>query len=290
MIALILSIASSTLIFIVFKLFDRFKIATLHAIVVNYLVACCCGLLMNNQHLEFTKIPSQSWFFYALALGAFFIGIFNLMAWTTQKSGLSVVSVATKMSVVIPILFGLLYYSEHLGIFKFFGILLALLAVYLTSVKSRVGVPIDRKNILYPGLVFLGSGIIDTSLKYLENRFLSASEMPLFSATLFFAAASVGLFILAILVLRGSFQFQWKNVLGGLFLGIPNYFSVYFLLKALKSNVLESSGIFTVNNVGIVMLSTVAGIVLFHEKLLRKNWIGIGLAIASIALVAIARN
>lgn len=137
---------------------------------------------------------------------------------------------------------------------------------------------------------FLGSGIIDTSLKYLENRFLSASEMPLFSATLFFAAASVGLFILAILVLRGSFQFQWKNVLGGLFLGIPNYFSVYFLLKALKSNVLESSGIFTVNNVGIVMLSTVAGIVLFHEKLLRKNWIGIGLAIASIALVAIARN
>lgn len=78
--------------------------------------------------------------------------------------------------------------------------------------------------------------------------------------------------------------------IGWSFLGIPNYFSVYFLLKALKSNVLESSGIFTVNNVGIVMLSTVAGIVLFHEKLLRKNWIGIGLAIASIALVAIARN
>ena len=59
------------------------------------------------------------------------------MAITTQRSGLSVVSVATKMSVVIPVLFGLIYYKESLGFFKLLGISLALIAVYLSSIKSK---------------------------------------------------------------------------------------------------------------------------------------------------------
>ena len=80
-----------------------------------------------------------------------------------------------------------------------------------------------------------------------------------------------------------------KNILGGVVLGIPNYFSIYFLVLALRSGVLESSGIFTVNNVAIVMLSTLTGIVLFRERLLRKNWIGIVLAVISIFLVALGK-
>ncbi|MDC7995596.1 DMT family transporter [Altibacter sp. HG106] len=289
MIYLILSILASTLIFVVFKLFDRFQINTLHAIVVNYVVACSCGLVGYEGALSLAAIPERGWFYFTLGLGALFILIFNLMAITTQRSGLSVVSVATKMSVVVPIVFGLLYYKEQLGVFKAIGIVLALVAVYLASIKNKEGLHVQKKNLIFPILVFLGSGIIDTSIKFLEDRYVANDEVPLFSATIFAAAAVIGLIIVGAQYFKGTFSFTWKNVLGGLALGVPNYFSIYFLVKALRSGILESSGIFTVNNVAIVMCSTLLGIALFRERLLPKNWLGIALAIVSIILVAVTK-
>ncbi len=289
MIALALSILSSTIIFVAFKLFSKFKINTLHAIVINYLVACCCGLLFQENEINIAAIAQHSWFPFALGLGALFITVFNLMALTTQRSGLSVVSVATKMSVVIPVVFGLLYYKESLGILKFLGIVLALVAVYLASIKTKDGLKIKTSNFIFPILVFLGSGIIDTAIKYLEGEHVAKNDTPIFSATIFASAAILGILLLCFHAVQGKFKFQFKNVLGGIGLGIPNYFSVYFLVQALRSDILESSGIFTVNNVAIVMFSTLVGILLFKEKLLSKNWIGIGLAILGILFIALEK-
>ena len=287
MIALLLSVLSSTLIFVVFKLYSKYNINTLHAIVVNYVVASTCGIVAFNKPVAVSEVIAFDWFYYAIALGILFIVVFNLMAITTQKSGLSVVSVATKMSFIVPIIFGLWYYKESLGSFKLAGILFAVVAVYLASIKSKEGITIKKENLIFPLLVFIGSGIIDTSIKYIEDAFVAVNDVPIFSATLFASAACIGFVVLAIQAIRGKFVFQFKNILGGIALGIPNYFSIYFLVQALRSNLLESSGIFTVNNVAIVMLSTLVGILLFKEKLLKKNWIGIALAIASIILVAI---
>lgn len=289
MIALLLSIVSATVIFVVFKLFSKYEINTLHAIVVNYMVACGCGLYFQESEIVLTEIATNEWFPFAVGLGALFITVFNLMALTTQRSGLSVVSVATKMSVVIPVVFGLIYYKESLGTLKSLGIILALLAVYLTSVKTRDGLNIKPSNLIFPVLVFLGSGIIDTSLKYLESEYVAKHDTPIFSATIFAAAASLGILLLIVHAIQGKFQFKFKNILAGIVLGVPNYFSVYFLVQALRSGIFESSGIFTVNNVAIVMFSTLLGILLFKEKLLPKNWIGIALAVLGILLIALEK-
>ncbi len=289
MTALLLSILSSTMIFVVFKLFSRFGINTPQAIVFNYVMACFCGIVFQPSDINFQEITRQVWFPFALALGVLFITVFNLMAITTQRSGLSVVSVATKMSVVIPILFGLLYYGERLGPYKALGIALALAAVYLASIKSVDGLKIKSRNILFPMLVFLGSGVIDTSIKYLEGEFVGKDDIPIFSAAIYGAAALIGFCIFAVQELRGRFKFRFKNLVGGFVLGIPNYFSVYFLVQSLRSGILESSGIFTVNNVAIVMCSTLLGILFFKEKLLIKNWIGIGLAILGILFIALEK-
>ena len=285
MIYLLLSILSSTLIFVVFKLFDRFKVNTFHAIVVNYIVACTCGIFVYDAPLEIEKIVSNGWFVYTVLLGLLFIVIFYLMALTTQRNGLSVVSVATKMSLVVPVIFGLIYYKESLGHFKFIGIILALIAVFLASIKSRRGIKIRRSTLIFPLLVFIGSGIIDTSLKYLEDTHVAENDVAIFSSTIFGSAAVIGILFLGIRMVQGKFKFAAKNVIGGIFLGIPNFFSVYFLVLALRSDVLESSGIFTVNNVAVVLTSTLVGILLFKEELSAKNWLGIGLAVISIVLI-----
>lgn len=287
MIYLLLSILASTIIFIIFKLFEKFQINIFQAIVVNYCIAFTTGILSYNGTITISQLPNLDWFYYTLVLGALFIIVFNLMAITTQKSGLSVVSVATKMSVVVPVLFGLLYYNESLGTVKLIGIAIALIAVYLTSNKSKQGITVNRKSIVLPILVFIGSGIIDTSIKFLEDTYVANNDVPLFSAIIFLAAAIIGFIFIIIQIIRGSFNFEFKNIIAGICLGVPNYFSIYFLVKTLRSDILESSGIFAINNVSIVALSTFAGIFIFKEKLIRKNWIGIALAILSIVLISI---
>ncbi len=292
MIYLLFSILAFTFIFVVFKLFEKFQINILHAIVVNYIVAFITSLIAyNNQadisQLSISIIIEMDWFYYTFILGILFIVVFILIAKTTQISGLSVASVATKMSVVIPIVFGLVYYKESLGFLKLLGILFALLAVYLVSNKSKTGISINKKDLILPILVFLGSGIIDTSIKYLEEAFVGEDDISIFSAILFLAAAIFGLIVVLFQAIRGNLKIELKNIIAGTLLGIPNYFSIYFLVKALRSDILESSGVFAINNVAIVTLSTIVGIILFQEKLLPKNWVGILLAIVSIILIAI---
>lgn len=289
MIFLALSIIASTLIFVIFRLFASYNINTLQAIVVNYFVACSCGVIGYQNSIELSAIPQYNWFYYTLALGALFIIVFNLMAITTQHSGLSVVSVATKMALVIPIAFGLWYYQEPLGPFKAAGIVLALIAVYLVALKKDSGIILQKRNLVFPMLVFLGSGLIDTSLNFLQNDFITdKSLIPLFSSTIFMTAGVIGIMVLVVQKIKGVLVLEFKNIIAGIVLGIPNYFSIYFLVKALRSDLFDSSGIFTVNNVGIVIVSTLLGIVFFKEQLSIKNWIGITLAVISIALVSLA--
>ncbi|GGG42831.1 EamA family transporter [Bizionia arctica] len=287
MIYLLLSILASTLIFLIFKLFDRFKINTLQAIVFNYITACFCGLITSNNPFDAQEIIQSEWFFGALILGFLFISIFNVMAITSQRNGLSVASVATKMSVIIPVIFGIYVYHENTGILKLLGISLALIAVYFVSVKKDATFNF-KSNLMFPVILFLGSGIIDTSIKYIETTYLKEGGIPLFSATIFFFAACFGIVVLIIKMLKKDFKFNPKSIIGGAVLGIVNYASIYYILKALNHETFDSSTIFTINNVAILMLTSLIGLILFKEKLSFKNWIGIGLAIISILLVTLA--
>lgn len=287
MIFLLLSILSSTIIFVVFKLYKRFKVNTLQAIVVNYFIACTVGFVgYIDSSEEIIRIPSESWFGGTLFLGAMFISVFYLAAITTQRSGMAVVSVATKMSVAIPVFLGIFLYKESTGFFKLLGITLALIAVYLTSIKSEEGLKIKKRNLIFPLMVFLGSGIIDTTINFLENFYVSETDVGLFSTTIFGVAGIIGIFILLFQAIVGKLEITWKNIAGGIALGIPNYFSIYFLVMALRSPGFENSVLFTLNHVGIVIASTLVGILFFKEVLLPKNWIGLALAIISILLVA----
>ncbi|MBD1261222.1 DMT family transporter [Maribacter polysiphoniae] len=286
MLDLALSVLCSSLIFVIFKLYEIYRIETPYAIITNYVVACSVGLFFYSGEVKPLEIAEQPWFLGTLLLGVLFIVVFNLMAKTSQTVGVSVASVATKMSLVIPVIFGILVYKETLGFLKVVGILLALAAVYFASIKKKE-IKFERSSLLLPILVFLGSGIIDTSIKYVQETKIKENEFPLFSATVFAAAAFVGLFFIIFKAFKTPLKINVKNILGGIALGVPNYFSIYYLLRALQNPTLNSASVFTINNVAIVMLSTLLGIVLFKEQISPKNWGGIVLAIISIILVAV---
>ena len=282
MIYLLLSVLSSTAIFVLFKLFNKYNVDTLQAIVFNYITACSCGILLYNKPVNIDSFISENWFYAALGLGFLFISIFNVMALTAQKNGLSVASVASKMSVIIPILFSIIVYNEIISFKKIIGIILALLAVYLTSIKPKSNVVLT-KAIYLPIILFLGSGVIDTSV----NHFAPKGNLPLFLSIIFACAGVIGLVSVSVKATKTKQKFNPKSIPFGIALGIVNYSSMYFLLKALRVDGYESSAIFTINNVAIVAVSCLTGLLLFKEVISSKNWIGIGLALISIILVTL---
>ncbi len=288
MIDIVLSVCISSLLFVIFKLFDRFNINSFQAIVCNYIVACLCGVIAYPKSISTVQLVSFDWFWYTFILGIIFISVFNFMSITTQRNGLSVVAVASKMSLIIPVIFGTIAYQEQLGALKVLGILLALIAVYLVTAKPQKSD--TANNLLFPALVFFGSGIIDTSLKFLQTTFVAEADFPIFSATLFGAAGFVGVIAFIYLTVRKQLNFQYKNLIAGIILGVVNYFSVVYLIKALSYPKLDSSTLFTINNVSILLLSTFIGLIFFKEYLSKKNIIGIIVAVAGIVLVSLASS
>jgi len=286
LIYLLLSILFSTGLFVIFKYFGIYKIDTLKAIFVNYIVAFIMGVVLADGAVSLSEIPEQPWFLGALFLGALFVSIFFVMATTAQRNGVSVASVAGKMSVVVPVLFGTFLYNESFTILKVIGILIALIAVYLASVKNETNT--KSGGILFPVLLFFGSGVIDTTLKYVEVNFVLQKDVSLFSGSLFGIAAVFAATILLIQQIKKKASFGIKNIIAGFVLGVPNYFSIIFLIKALQNEDFESSVLFTVNNVGIVILSTLVGLLIFKETFSLKNKIGVVLAVFGIILVTIA--
>jgi drug/metabolite transporter (DMT)-like permease len=287
MIWLILSIATSSLLYVIFKYFGVFKINTLHAIVVNYLIASITGFIAYQGTVQISEITDASWIWYSVFLGALFIVIFNVMALTSQKNGLSVAAVASKMSLVIPVVFGIWLYNESLGWLKVLGIIIALASVYLVSVRSKDGLPLQKGYFILPLLLFLGSGTIDTTLKYAEKIHVPGGEEPLFSAICFTMAFGIGILVLIYEAVFGRWL-HWKSVVAGVALGVPNYFSIYFIIKALKTD-MESSVLFPINHVGTVLFTALLGFVIFKERLLPQNYWGILLAVVAIVCIAFAK-
>jgi drug/metabolite transporter (DMT)-like permease len=281
---LILSILFNSVLFVIIKLFAKYNIDALQALVINYLVAFLVGLFFLDNHFVPAEIISYDWFKGSLFLGFVFISTFYSTTITSQRNGLSVASVASKMSVIIPITLGVILYDETLNFIKIIGIILALVAVYFTS-KKETGEIKKVDGLLFPILVFLGAGTIDSSLKYLQTFHVPANQIGLFSSITFFCAFSVGILTILFLSIFGKIQFSSRNILGGITLGLPNYFSLYFLVRMLESKVFESATLFTIHNIAIVIVSTFIGILFFKERISMRNAFGIGLALFALFLV-----
>jgi len=282
---LILTIVLSSLIYLIFKWFTVFKIATFQAIVVNYGVCAIMGFIFasNNDPNWISSIPATS-LPYALFLGALFITLFNFIAQTTHEFGVGVASLSDKLSLVIPVLIAFFAYKDGVTVLKIVGILAAIIAVWL-SVSSKKGSQTTTSSKMWlPIAVFIGGGIISSLLKEVEFKF-PGMEFNQFLVFLFGTAFLLGLFVFMFKWISGKVKPSPKSWLAGILLGIPNYGSIYFLMKTLDIDGWESSMVFPVNNIGIVLLTAIAGFIIFKENLTKRKLAGLGLSMAAIFLL-----
>ncbi|MEA3317030.1 MAG: EamA/RhaT family transporter [Bacteroidota bacterium] len=291
MIYLILSILSSTSIYIIFKILHKFKINTFDVIIINYITAAILGLFLTEIEFKLSSIYNYAWFPYSIIIGISFILMFVVIAKSTQHVGIAITTVSNKMSVIIPIAFSIIIDPfDILSNLKFLGILLAILAVFLTVYKKRK-IDFVAKDIYLPIILFLGMGIVDSLVKYSQHNFVNDNNLALFTIVLFLMAAIAGL--TTKILRKTSFKelLNYKVILWGLLLGISNYGSIYFIIKALNykndlGNTFDGSIVFGINNIGIVITSVIIGVIVFKEKLSKINLIGIFISIIAIYVLS----
>jgi drug/metabolite transporter (DMT)-like permease len=271
---------------------ERFRIPLFQAIVFNYITCVITGSVVNGSFPVTTASTREPWFIWACIMGFLFISLFNLIGMTAQKLGVAVASVANKLSLVIPFVFSIYLYDETATWLKIVGIVVALVAVILTCMPPEHSETAAHKKIgsaaiwILPAVLFVGSGLLDTLVKYVQDQFINESNNNAYLISSFGTAGVIGTLILAGMVFSGKTKFDPRSIIAGIIIGIPNYFSIWSLVKVLEQYKGNSSAIIPINNMGIVLFSSVVAMVLFREHLSKLNWMGILLAIVSIALIA----
>ncbi|HOX77479.1 MAG TPA: DMT family transporter [Bacteroidales bacterium] len=282
MLFIALSVIQSVLILITFKLFDRFRIDNLQAIVTNYIIAAFFGFLTAGTTWSFKLLPHNDWFLTAIFLGFLFIGTFFLFALSSQKIGVAITSVTSKMSLIIPVTVSILLLGESVNLFRIAGIVLAFAAFYF-SLKQNEPIRWNSRYTYLPFLVLAGNGLVDTTMKLADHYYIS-DDVTLFLSVVFSTSFLIGAAILVYRILRRKTILKLKNLAGGVILGSLNFGSTYYMLKAISS--FESSVVFPVTNAAIVGISGLAGFFIFREKLAWINWLGITLAILAILIIS----
>lgn len=269
------------MIYVIFRFAKNYNSKLQSLITINYLAASLLGILFFQPFADGKNPPAlPHWMPFAVILGILFIAMFYLIGYSSQKAGITVTTLANKLSLVFPVTFSLIYFNEHLSTIKAIGIATAIIAVGLTVYKKEI----NRTNLIYivlPLLLFLGSGLIDSIVKYVQAVKISDNETSLYTIMVFAVAFICGILV-SVITKTYRQRLNPATLILGTLLGVVNFGSLYFIIKALNKTGMESSLVFALNHMAIVAFTTILGTLLFKERLNKINFAGVVLALISL--------
>lgn len=284
MIELLITILILVFFTICFKWFEKFNAHNFSAIIVNYLTAGILGffsskeLLINIKTLE----PLKEILLYSSLIGALFIVVFNLIAYSTQQIGIAKTVLVSKIgSIVLPVSFALIFLAEDFSVIRISALVLSVFSLFfIFNFKQKT---LSKIALLILAGIFIGQGTADILFDLSETK-IDTSYSTLYFAFIFIFAGIFGL-IFSFFKKKQRFQPNIKNIGFGVLLGVPNFFSLYFFFRALSK--LDSTLVFPTLNIGVILISTLVGVLFYKERLSQKNIIGILLAIVSLYLITL---
>jgi drug/metabolite transporter (DMT)-like permease len=286
MLYLVLSVVFSVLLLVNFRAHARFQVDTRIAILLNYPVCFLTAYLHQPSALPL-KWPASTDTALMIAMGIGFVITFLLSGFSTQKNGMAPTSLANNISLVIPVLINLFILKTGGEITWSIaaGLVFSFTAIYFCSpkVSATAGVkPVVSLLIA----VFIAYGLTNTLFSYLNSTLTAqvGGTLPFIMMLLIGSMAGSAL-VLIWKSANGTLNWNRNSVLAAIPLGLPNFFSFYFLLKALDAYQNNAAVVLTMYNLSVILLSAVAAYVFFKERLSQSQWIGLGLGCVGIALL-----
>ena len=209
--------------------------------------------------------------------GVLYLAGLLLVQLNIRKNGVVLTSIFQKLGLIVQVLISILFFKEQPEMVQIIGIILCLTAVILINFEKEQTAIGFRLGLL---LILLSSGFCDVMSKIHEEL-----GNPMLTEHFLFYTFGVALILCVLLIVSKKETFGWKDILFGIFLGVPNYFSASFLLKAL--NDLAAVIVFPTFSVATVVVISMTGVLVFKEKLSKKQWIGMGVILIALVLLNI---
>lgn len=279
MIYLLFAILSSAAITLVMRWSGKHTKSAMGMLGVNYLM---CTLLAA-LHTGFDRlIPAGVPLGGTLAMGLFngflFLAGFVLLQVSIRKNGVVLSSIFMKLGLLVPMVVSVAFFGEKPTVVQILGFLLAVGAIVLINYEKDTSAKGSRTGLLL--LLLLAGGGGDTMSKVFEEL----GPEGLSAQFLFYT------FVVATLLCLGLMA--WKKqpigkaeLLWGLALGVPNFYAARFLLRALGS--VPAVIAYPTYSVGTILAVTLAGVLLFQERLSRRHWVAFVGILAALALLNI---
>ena len=276
MLYLLLAIVSSALISLLMRLSERYRKNPTSMLAVNYLM---CSLLAIAFSGQLTLFPKAEGLPVTLLLGsicgALFLGSFLLLQWNTARNGVALSATFMKLGVLVPTLLSALVFGENLTVLRILGVAAAVAAIVLMQGKGQKEAGGSMAGLV---VLLLAGGLSDSMSKIYEEWGSAALKDQYLLYTFF-----VALILCVVLCAFRKQTLCWQDILFGLLIGIPNYFSARFLLLALAQ--LPAVVVYPSFSVGTIVLVTLAGVLFFKEKLSRRKWIALGVILGALVLL-----
>lgn len=206
-------------------------------------------------------------------------GIFGLKA--IAVGSLSLTSLITNFSLIIPTFYGLLFLGERGSVFFFFGVAALLVALVLVN-KSSDSTPITGKWLFYVAIAFAGNGMCSLSQTLQQNAFQGAGKNEFMILALLFVV--LGSTIMMLLQERKNIRVYIKHgTVKGLACGIAN--GIVNMLVMVLLGTMPASVVFPLITGGSIVFTYVISRTAFREKLSKRQTIGFVLGVASIILL-----
>lgn len=210
--------------------------------------------------------------------GIFYLVNFVMMQSCMIYNGVTLTSAFMKLGVLVPTLSAIIVFRERPGFLQIAGLVLALMGILMIYVDKESAATGGKKSFLI--LLLAVSGFTDS----LANVYDKTGNAALKDHYLFYIF--VAAFLLALVMgIRKKAPIGAKDILFGILIGIPNYFSARFLLLALGS--VPAVVAYPMCNVGTIVAISLIGALLFRERIGKKKLAALCLVILALVLLNI---
>lgn len=275
---LLLAIFSSAMVSIIMRFSDRRVTNNIAMLSVNYLMC----VVVAAVYAGFDLFPAARDLPQTLLMGGIngllYLGSFVLLQINVRRNGVVLSSTFMKLGLLVSIVVSVVFFREVPEILQVLGFCLAVAAIILINFRKGSGGAAGFKAGLI--LLLLGGGMGDAMAKIYEELGNPALE-PQFLVYTF----AVALVLCVLLMLHKKQRPGKWEVLFGLLIGIPNYFSAKFLLGALEH--IAAVIVYPVYSVASILLVTAAGVLLFKERLEKRQWVGMAMILVALVLLNI---
>lgn len=278
MVYLLLAVLSSAMISVVMRLStDKVK-GNLSMLATNYLLCLVLSAVYAGFRLT---APIAEGFGAVMGMGAvngvLFLSGFLLLQINTRKNGIVLSSIFMKLGLLVSVALSVFLFGEMPTGAQIIGFCLAVGAIVLINFDKNT-VSVGSKAGLIIMLLAAGTG--DAMAKVFEV--LGPTEL---SNQYLFVTFAVALILCAGLVIWKKERPGLAEIAFGILIGIPNFFSAKFLLRSLAE--VPAVIVYPTYSVATILAVTVSGVVIFRERLGKRQWVALGVILAALVMLNI---